>query len=126
MRIARTFFLTTGLALLTAVAASAQSVDGTWVLTVLSPDGPVPVEVHFEQDGSEVTGDIQLDMADSVRISDGKLEGDTLTFLLHLGIQGEEFEVEVSATIDGDVMTGQAVLTDLGSMPFTATRAGSG
>jgi hypothetical protein len=126
MRIARTFSLVMGLTLLAAVPAAAQSVSGTWVFSVNSPDGPVQMEVQLEQDGDEVKGDVQMDMADSAEISDGKLEDNVLTFLLHVGIQGETFSVEMTATVDGDDMTGQAFLADMGSMPFTATKAGGG
>jgi len=124
MRIARRFCLLLGLVLLSAVPATAQDVEGTWVFSVNSPDGLVELEVAFELDGDEVKGEADFEMADAIEISDGKLEGNVLTFVMHVGMEGAWFSVQITGTIDGDEMTGQASLAEMGTMPFTATRAG--
>jgi len=125
MRIARRFCLLLGLVVLSAVPAAAQEVEGVWIFTVTSPYGPDQIQVEFERDGDVVTGEAEHETADGIEISDGKLEGNVLTFVLRVGMEGEWFSVQVRGIIDGEEMTGEASLADVGALPFTAIRASS-
>jgi hypothetical protein len=126
MRFVRTVGLMTSLLLLSALPSAAQSVEGTWIFSLTSPDGPVEMEVQFQHEGDEVKGSAEHEMADAIEISDGKLEANVLTFIMHVGMQGQWFSVEMTATVEGDQMTGEATLAEMGSMPFSATKAGGG
>ena len=124
-RTARGFGLLMTVLALTAVPAAAQeSVAGTWIMTITSPEvGTMESEFVFEQDGSEVTGTAELQIVDGVEISDGLYEDGVLSFLMHVSMEGQWFTVEMEADVDGDEMTGEAYVPEMGAgMPFTAKR----
>lgn len=107
-----------------APAAAQDSVAGTWIMTISSPEmGTMESEFVFEQDGSEVTGTAVLQMVDGAEISDGVYEDGVLSFLMHVSVEGQWFTVEMEADVDGDEMTGEAYVPEMGAgMPFTAKR----
>ena len=124
-RTARSFSLLLTILSLVAVPASAQdTVAGTWLMTMSSPEiGTVESEFVFEQDGSEVTGTAELQLVDDVEISDGLYEDGVLSFLMHVSMEGQWFTVEMEADVDGDEMAGEAYVPEMGAgMPFTAKR----
>lgn len=117
-------FLLTLFALTSLPAAAQDSVAGTWLMTMSSPEvGTVESEFVFEQSGSEVTGTAELQLVDDVEISDGVYEDGVLSFLMHVSMEGQWFTVEMEADVDGDEMTGEAYVPEMGAgMPFTAKR----
>ena len=119
--------LFTALALAAIPASAQEGVAGTWTLTISSPDvGTMDSEFVFEQDGTEVTGTAELQMVDGAEISDGVYEDGVLSFLMHVNLEGQWFTVEMEADVDGDEMSGEAYVPDMGmAMPFTAKRQGS-
>ncbi|MGB1778615.1 MAG: hypothetical protein ACPHQP_03585 [Longimicrobiales bacterium] len=122
---ARGFALLLTLFALTSLPAAAQDgVAGTWLMTMSSPEvGTVESEFVFEQNGSEVTGTAELQLVDDVEISDGVYEDGVLSFLMHVSMEGQWFTVEMEADVDGDEMTGEAYVPEMGAgMPFTAKR----
>lgn len=124
-RTARSLGLLLTMLSLMAVPASAQdTVAGTWLMTMSSPEiGTVESEFVFEQDGSEVTGTAELQLVDDVEISDGLYEDGVLSFLMHVSMEGQWFTVEMEADVDGDEMAGEAYVPEMGAgMPFTAKR----
>ena len=103
--------------------AQAQAdVSGSWILTVESPEAGGDVTAVFEQDGETVTGALESPMVGGIEMSDGRIEGGKLTFLLHVDIEGQSYTVEVSAEVEGDSMKGSMYLPETGSMPFTGKR----
>ena len=131
LRIARGLALSLATVALLALPATAQdSVAGTWIFTVASPEmGEMDLEFIFEQDGTEVTGTVDIPMPEieDSELSDGLYEDGILSFLIHVGAQGQWFTVEMEAEVDGNEMIGEAYLAEMGqAMPFTAKRAGSG
>ena len=113
---------------LAAIPISAQDgVAGTWTVSISSPEvGTMESEFVFEQDGAEVSGTAELQMpVDGVELSDGVYEDGVLSFLMHVGLEGQWFTVEVEADVDGDEMSGEVYVPDMGmAMPFTAKRKG--
>ena len=124
-RTARGLGLLLTMLVLTALPAAAQdSIAGTWLMTMSSPEvGTVESEFVFEQSGSEVTGTAELQLVDDVEISDGVYEDGVLSFLMHVSMEGQWFTVEMEADVDGDEMAGEAYVPEMGAgMPFTAKR----
>lgn len=114
------------LLMLTAFAAPSfaqTSVAGTWLITVQGPDGPGEVTAVFAQEGNVVTGAIDSPMVSGTEMSDGMIDGDKLTFLLHVDLDGQWFTVEVNATVAEDMMEGSFYMADFGTMPFTGRRS---
>lgn len=116
--------LLTMLTLTAAPASSQESVSGTWIMTITSPEmGSMQSEFVFEQDGTAVTGTAELQIVEDVEISDGLYEDGVLSFLMHVSMEGQWFTVEMEADVDGDEMTGEAYVPEMGAgMPFTAKR----
>lgn len=127
---ARSATLALAAALLLAVPANAQDgVAGTWMFSIESPDmGTIEVPFTFEQDGTEVTGTVDLSAipeVETVEISDGEFEDGVLFFLLHVGSQGSWTTVEIEADVEGDEMEGEVYVAEMAQYsPFTATRGG--
>lgn len=123
-RFARGFSLFLTLLAVTALPAAAQdSVAGNWVFSVDSPQGRIEMTIVFAQTGNIVTGAAELDMVEATEISDGLYEDGVLSFLLHLGVNGQWITVEVEAKVDGDGMVGEAYVPEMGASPFTAKRS---
>ena len=128
IRVARTLSLALVLAALASAPAAAQdSVAGKWLFTIHSPEmGEMSMTFEFEQDGTEVTGKADLSSIPEVEdseLSDGLYEDKILSFLLHVGAQGQWMTAEVEADVDGDEMVGEVYLAEMGqAAPFTAKR----
>lgn len=128
-RTAKTLGLALALVAATAVSAAAQdSVAGDWIFTMSSPQGMIDVEFAFEQNGSEVTGEVNLSAIPEVEgatISEGIYEDGVLYFVMSIAAQGQWFDVELEADVDGDEMVGEAYAAEMGAAPFTAKRKAS-
>lgn len=127
-RLVRNIALILALAVFAAAPASAQdSVAGKWVFTMTSPEiGTIEVPFEFTQEGTTVTGTLKFPMpeVEGAEMSDGLYEDGIFSFLMHVGVQGQWFTVEMEADVDGDEMVGDAYMAEMGqSMPFTAKRA---
>jgi hypothetical protein len=126
IRTAKSLGLTLALVAATAASAAAQeSVAGDWIFTMSSPQGMIDVEFVFEQDGSEITGTVNLAAIPEVEnamISEGIYEDGVLYFVMSVGVQGQWFDVEIEADVDGDEMVGEAYAAEMGAAPFTAKR----
>jgi hypothetical protein len=109
-----------------ATPAMAQAnVAGTWTLTLEGPEGPVDAEIVLTQDGGSVMGTVNMPDVDAADLSDGMVEGNTLTFLLVLDVQGQEIALEGTGEVDGNEIDGELYVPDFGGFPFSAVRAES-
>lgn len=125
-RLVSSFFAIALVALVALPAAAQDSVAGTWVFTMEGPQGQMDVEFTFAQDGSEVSGSVEMPMPEieETELSDGLYEDGILSFLMHVGAGGQWFTVEMEAEVDGDEMVGEAYMAEMGqAMPFTAKRS---
>ena len=123
-RLAHTLSLSLLAFALLAVPATAQDVSGNWTFTMDTPQGVMTMEVAFAQDGDEVTGEADFAMAEATEISDGLYEDGVLSFLMHLGFEGQWITVEMEADVDGDEMVGEAYVPEMGEgSSFTAKRS---
>jgi hypothetical protein len=90
--------------LLLALACSVLAADfaGKWKATMRPPDGGEAMEIlfTFKVEGSTVTGTVSGPMGE-VAISDGKIEGETLTFKAG---PDENMQMVHKATISGNEM----------------------
>jgi hypothetical protein len=111
------FALTAGLALAfvltqAAPALAATDATGTWTASVQGPNGDMTLTFHFTQDGDKLTGSVESSMGgDSFQITNGKVDGDKITFdtsfngmtINHVGtVSGDE--IKLSAKSDDGQM----------------------
>ena len=100
-------FVTTIL-LVVAIAAFAADVSGKWVYEQPGRGGgePVKVTVTLKASGSQLTGDVSRPGRDgnmmSTPISEGKVDGNNVSFKTTMQMGGNSMTSEYSGTVSGD------------------------
>jgi hypothetical protein len=122
-RIFNRFFATatmlTMVAAIALVGTQAASVDGTWKFTIETPQGTNNPTVTFKQDGENLTGTYKGRFGESPL--KGTIKGNEITFTVKLSVQGQEFELVYTGTVDGDSMKGKVKLPQ-GEADFTGKK----
>jgi len=92
-----------GLALATAVAAD---VAGKWISERPGRGGgePMITTYNFKVEGTTLTGTVSSPMGGENPISDGKIEGDNISFSQKIAMQGNEMTLKYKGTVSGDEM----------------------
>ncbi|MGB6746365.1 MAG: hypothetical protein WBE38_22125 [Terracidiphilus sp.] len=66
---------------LTAATALAADVSGSWTANSTGPDGSdYALTFTFKQDGAKLTGTVQGPQGDAIEISNGKVDGNSISF----------------------------------------------
>ena len=113
----------TAVAVVAMPAAAQSGVAGKWTLTLNTSEGVMSMDLELEQNGSEVLGTGSFAMAESLEISDGLYEDGVVSFLIHMGIDGQFITAEVEAEVDGDAMEGDVYVPEMGEgASFTGKR----
>ena len=90
------------LLLLTAAAALAADVNGKWVAQMPGRGGETrEVTMNFKADGSALTGTIAGPRGE-VQISDGKIDGDDISFAQVLEFNGNQVKLLFTGKVSGD------------------------
>jgi hypothetical protein len=97
----RKLLLTVMLVALGSTAALAADFNGKWSGTVEGMRGPQNIVFNFKVDGATVTGTITTPRGD-VDISNGKIDGNTISFDQVMNFNGNSFTIGYKGTIDGD------------------------
>lgn len=91
-----------------AATAFAADVNGKWVGSVDTPNGPFELTYEFKADGETLTGTVTSQMG-TVALSNGKIAGETLTYDVEIDtgkiaheatVNAEGTEITVRATGD--------------------------
>ena len=112
--------------------AQAQiDVTGSWELSWETQRGASTSTFTFTQDGMAFTGLAEMAMGRrgagagggirEIEITDGKIEGNTITFSMAMGRGERSMSFTFSGTVDGDTMEG-TMTTPRGESPFTGKR----
>jgi hypothetical protein len=84
-----------------AVTARAADVTGSWTTEMTTPDGnSLQIDFTFKQDGSTLTGTVAGPQGDAMPITDGKIDGDKLSF--NVSFNGMTITHEGVVSADGD------------------------
>ena len=120
------------IALLTLCVASlstfAADVTGTWKAEFDTQRGLQKYTFNLKQDGTSVMGKANVERADEKReaeLKEGKVEGDTVTFVEPLKIQDNEVQITYTGKISGNEIKFTRKVGDFGSSEATAKREGS-
>jgi len=81
-------------------AALAADFSGKWTADVTTPRGTQTITFDFHVDGTTLTGKITTPRGD-VDISNGKVDGDTITFDQVMNFNGNSFTLNYKGTADG-------------------------
>jgi hypothetical protein len=85
-----------------AMTASAADISGNWKGTADSGNGPIERTFTFKVDGTKLTGETESQMLGKSTITDGKIEGDNITFSITGNMQGNEMKLTYKGMVAGD------------------------
>jgi len=106
-------FLT--IALLLAAPIFAADIDGKWTGSIDAGAGPMPVVYNFKADGATLTGSTTGPDGMEIKISDGKIEGNNISFTLNLDFGGMPFALACKGVLSGSDLK---MNMDFAGMPF--------
>jgi hypothetical protein len=87
-----------------AMTVSAADIAGTWKSSVETPNGTFESTYVFKVDGNKLTGTISMGQMGDVEISEGKVDGDSLSFVVVREFNGNEFKMTYKGKVTGDEM----------------------
>jgi|HubBroStandDraft_6_1064221.scaffolds.fasta_scaffold717576_2 hypothetical protein len=90
------------LSCLLAVAAFAADVTGKWTAEVQGRQGTQTVTLNLKSDGAALTGSFQGARGGPVDISDGKVDGNKISFSITREIQGNSIKILYEGVASGD------------------------
>ena len=97
-----------------AFSALAADISGNWKATAEGPNGALERTFTFKQDGTKLTGETTSSFTGKSTITDGKVEGDTVTFTIMAKIGDQDVKLNYKGKIAG------------GEIKFTSEMAGGG
>lgn len=107
------------------IAVSAADVTGTWKAEFETQRGLQKYTFNLKQDGANVTGKANVEMTDQKReaeFKEGKVDGDTVTFVETLDAQGNELRITYTGKLSGNEIKFTRKVGDFGSSEATAKR----
>ena len=84
-----------------ALTALAADVAGTWKATAEGPNGNMERTFVFKVDGNKLTGETTSSLLGKSTISDGKIDGDSLSFNITANMQGNELKIVYKGKVTG-------------------------
>ena len=103
------------------ITALAADFSGKWTADVTTPRGTQTLTFDLHVDGAVVTGKVTSPRGDS-DITDGKIDGDTITFTQTVSFNGNDFKMTYSGKADGDTIKFTRAMGDRGSSDFVAKK----
>ena len=111
------------LAAVTTMLAAAADVSGKWVAQVPGRDGQTrETTYNFKADGAALKGTMSGFQGNQIDISDGKVDGDKISFVVKMEFNGNAIEMKYSGVVAGDEIKMKRS-TQRGDQEFTAKRA---
>jgi antitoxin component YwqK of YwqJK toxin-antitoxin module len=92
------------LTLVLGLTASAADVSGTWKAAIETPNGALETTFKFKVDGNKLTGSTSNEFMGEAPISDGKVDGDSLSFTVNASFNGNDVKLNYKGTVAGDEM----------------------
>jgi opacity protein-like surface antigen len=106
-------------------AALAADITGKWTGTSSMGDNAFTLTFAFKQEGEKLTGTVTGPQGDPLPISDGKVQGDKLSFTVKVDMGGNSMKITHDGVIKGEEITlGTKVEggQDFGGGPMTLKR----
>jgi len=125
----RTFLAFAAVILFTVAIALAQDVSGNWQAEFESQIGQQKYTFEFTVKGDKLTGKAIGEVKGEKRtteIQDGKVKGDTISFVEPLKIMDMEIKIEYSGKIKGDEIKLKRKVGDIAEYDITLKRAKAG
>jgi hypothetical protein len=100
--------------------AAPVSVEGTWILTIKSPTGPIPTTLVIERSDTGLTGS-QSGQGTTSPITDVKVDGNKIFWVNHV-TKPMKMKLECTGVIDGKNISGKVKAGFMGSYPFSGSK----
>ena len=84
-----------------AFSALAADISGNWKATAEGPNGALERTFTFKQDGTKLTGETTSSFTGKSTITDGKVEGDSVTFTIVAKIGDQDVKLNYKGKIAG-------------------------
>ena len=84
-----------------ALTASAADVAGTWKGSMETPNGTMENTFVFKVNGANLTGSMSSEMMGERPISDGKVDGDNVSFTVVRNFGGNEVKQQFKGAVSG-------------------------
>jgi opacity protein-like surface antigen len=91
--------------LFAALTALAADVTGTWIAQVPARGQTMETTFNFKSEGDKLTGTITNQFMSDVPISDGKVEGDSISFVQNVEFNGNAFKISYKGKVAGSEIT---------------------
>ena len=105
------------------VSAFAADISGKWTSAFESQIGPQKYTFDLKVAGDKLTGQAISDQRGAVEIKEGKITGDTVSFVELANIQGQDIRIEYNGKVSGDEMKLTRKVGDFGTYEIVAKRA---
>jgi len=86
------------------MTASAADIAGVWKATVDTPNGAMESTLDLKVTGTKLTGTVTSAQMPSAPISDGKVDGDNVSFTVKRDGPNGQFVINYKGTVSGDEM----------------------
>lgn len=84
-----------------AFSALAADISGNWKATAEGPNGALERTFTFKQEGTKVTGETTSEFTGKSTITDGKVEGDSVTFTVAAKFGDQDIKLSYKGKIAG-------------------------
>ena len=108
--------------LFSAVIALAGDFNGKWTAQFDTQIGTQKYIYEFHVDGTKLTGKAINEQFGSTEITEGKIDGNNITFVEPLNFQGNDLRIVYTGKIDGDNIKFTRKVGDFATEELTATR----
>jgi hypothetical protein len=82
----------------------AADASGTWKASIETPNGTMENTFTFKVDGDKLTGTITMGQMGEGAISEGKADGDNVSFAVVREFNGNQFRINYKGKVSGDEM----------------------
>jgi len=103
------------LAALLAAPIFAADIDGKWTGTIDGAGGPMQLVYNFKADGATLTGTTTGPDGAEIKLADGKIDGNNISFTLNLDFGGMPFSMACKGVMSGKDLK---ITTDFAGMPI--------
>src|SRR5664280_1662610 len=86
------------------LAALAADASGTWKASMEGPNGMMESTFVLKVDGAKLTGSVTMGEMGEAPISEGKVDGDNVSFAVVRERDGNQFRVNYKGKVSGDEM----------------------
>lgn len=107
--------------LLASLSAFAADISGNWKASAEGPNGTMTRTFSFKVEGAKLTGETVSSWVGKSTIENGKVDGDSISFVIKVKIEDNEMQVNYKGKLAGDTLNLTAE-TPQGEIAWVAKR----